>query len=61
VAVDRLDLSVARGETLALLSHLLGDETIRQLATPSALAKAAKDRGLGREIPTDWFLQDIKP
>ncbi|HWD45192.1 MAG TPA: type IV secretory system conjugative DNA transfer family protein [Actinomycetota bacterium] len=32
-------------ETLALLSHLLGDETIRQLATPAALAKAAKDRG----------------
>jgi type IV secretion system protein VirD4 len=33
------------GETLAVLSHLLGDETIRQLATPAALAKAAKDRG----------------
>jgi type IV secretion system protein VirD4 len=32
-------------ETLTLLSHLLGDETIRQLATPAALAKAAKDRG----------------
>jgi type IV secretion system protein VirD4 len=38
---------VTDGETLALLSHLLGDETIRQLATPSALAKAAKDRGEG--------------
>src|SRR4029453_6017343 len=25
------------GETLTLLSHLLGDETIRQLATPAAL------------------------
>jgi ornithine cyclodeaminase/alanine dehydrogenase-like protein (mu-crystallin family) len=23
--------------------------------------KAAKENGLGREIPTDWFLQDIKP
>jgi alanine dehydrogenase len=23
--------------------------------------KAAKEGGLGREIPTDWFLQDIKP
>jgi type IV secretion system protein VirD4 len=32
-------------ETLTLLSHLLGDETIRQLATPAALAKAGKDRG----------------
>jgi type IV secretion system protein VirD4 len=34
-------------ETLTLLSHLLGDETIRQLATPTALAKAARDRGGG--------------
>ena len=23
--------------------------------------KAAKEKGLGNEIPTDWFLQDIKP
>jgi len=23
--------------------------------------KAAKEKGLGHEIPTDWFLQDIKP
>jgi len=23
--------------------------------------KAARENGLGREIPTDWFLQDIKP
>lgn len=23
--------------------------------------RRAKERGLGREIPTDWFLQDIKP
>lgn len=23
--------------------------------------RAAKERGLGREIPSDWFLQDIKP
>jgi len=21
---------------------------------------AAKEKGLGKEIPTDWFLQDIK-
>ena len=34
-------------ETLALLSHLLGDETIRQLATPTALARAARERGGG--------------
>jgi type IV secretion system protein VirD4 len=40
---------VTDAETLAHLSHLLGDETIRQLATPAALAKAAKDRGEGAE------------
>jgi hypothetical protein len=40
---------VTDSETLAHLSHLLGDETIRQLATPAALAKAAKDRGEGPE------------
>ncbi|HEY8555747.1 MAG TPA: type IV secretory system conjugative DNA transfer family protein [Actinomycetes bacterium] len=38
---------VTDGETLTLLSHLLGDETIRQLATPAALAKAAKESGEG--------------
>jgi type IV secretion system protein VirD4 len=36
---------VTDAETLAVLSHLLGDETIRQLATPAALAKAARDHG----------------
>ena len=40
---------VTDADTLAHLSHLLGDETIRQLATPAALAKAAKDRGEGAE------------
>ncbi|HEV2892730.1 MAG TPA: TraM recognition domain-containing protein, partial [Actinomycetota bacterium] len=40
---------VTDAETLSLLSHLLGDETIRHLATPAALAKAAKDRGEGPE------------
>lgn len=23
--------------------------------------RAAKEKGLGREIPTEWLLQDIKP
>ncbi|MBI2211548.1 MAG: ornithine cyclodeaminase family protein, partial [Deltaproteobacteria bacterium] len=23
--------------------------------------RVAKEKGLGHEIPTDWFLQDIKP
>lgn len=26
-----------------------------------ATFRTAKEKGLGREIPTDWFLQDIKP
>ncbi len=42
---------VTDAETLALLSHLLGDETIRHLATPAALAKAAKDRGDAERRP----------
>jgi hypothetical protein len=23
--------------------------------------KGAKEQGLGREIPSEWFMQDIKP
>ena len=23
--------------------------------------RAAKEKSLGKEIPTDWFLEDIKP
>ncbi|HJU00209.1 MAG TPA: type IV secretory system conjugative DNA transfer family protein, partial [Actinomycetes bacterium] len=38
---------ITDAETLALLSHLLGDETVRQLATPTALARAARERGGG--------------
>jgi type IV secretion system protein VirD4 len=38
---------ITDGDTLTLLSHLLGDEKIRQLATPAALAKAARDGGEG--------------
>jgi type IV secretion system protein VirD4 len=38
---------ITDSETLVLLSHLLGDETIRQLSTPAALARAARDRGEG--------------
>ncbi|OGQ83244.1 MAG: hypothetical protein A3F90_10845 [Deltaproteobacteria bacterium RIFCSPLOWO2_12_FULL_60_19] len=33
-----------------------------QFATMGYCAyRAAKEKGLGKEIPTDWFLQDIKP
>jgi type IV secretion system protein VirD4 len=42
---------VTDGETLSLLSHLLGDETIRQLAAPAALARATRDRGEGEASP----------
>jgi hypothetical protein len=23
--------------------------------------KAAKEMGMGREIPSEWFMQDVKP
>src|ERR687888_3563 len=36
--------------TLAHLSQLLGDETIRHLATPAALAKAGQDKGEAQPI-----------
>jgi ornithine cyclodeaminase/alanine dehydrogenase-like protein (mu-crystallin family) len=29
-------------------------------AVAAVVYEAARDRGLGREIPTDWFLQDIR-
>jgi alanine dehydrogenase len=29
-------------------------------AVAAAAYEEAKKRGLGREIPTDWFLQDIR-
>ncbi len=36
--------------------------TAVQFAALGYLAyRTAKEKGLGREIPTDWFLQDIKP
>jgi ornithine cyclodeaminase/alanine dehydrogenase-like protein (mu-crystallin family) len=30
-------------------------------ALGSAVLKKARDRGLGKEIPTDWFLEDVTP
>jgi len=29
-------------------------------AVAAAVYEAAKKRGLGRELPTEWFLQDIR-
>ena len=29
-------------------------------AVPAAAYEAARARGLGRELPTEWFLQDIR-
>jgi alanine dehydrogenase len=34
---------------------------IQDLAVANPVYEAAKARGLGREIPTDWFLQDAHP
>jgi ornithine cyclodeaminase/alanine dehydrogenase-like protein (mu-crystallin family) len=30
-------------------------------ALGSAVVKRARDLGLGREIPTEWFLEDVSP
>ena len=30
-------------------------------ALGSVVLKKARDMGLGREIPTDWFLEDVTP
>ena len=30
-------------------------------ALGSAVVKRARDMGLGREIPTEWFLEDVSP
>ncbi|MBI2150613.1 MAG: ornithine cyclodeaminase family protein, partial [Acidobacteria bacterium] len=30
-------------------------------ALGSAVLKRARELGLGREIPTDWFLEDVSP
>jgi ornithine cyclodeaminase/alanine dehydrogenase-like protein (mu-crystallin family) len=54
----------ARGRTadqqLTFFFNNIG--TAVQFAALGYLAyRAAKERGLGKEIPTDWFLQDIKP
>ena len=31
------------------------------VAVGSAIYKRARDMGMGKEIPTEWFLQDLKP
>ena len=31
------------------------------VAVGAMIYKRAKEQGLGQELPTDWFLQDLKP
>jgi len=38
----------------------VGNQGLQFTAVCSAVYKKAKEQGLGREIPTDWFLQNIR-
>ena len=37
-----------------------GTQGVQFAATAGDVVREAKRRGLGQEIPTSWFLQDIK-
>ena len=37
-----------------------GTQGLQFAAVAGRVYQLAKERGLGREIPTDWFLQDIR-
>ena len=37
-----------------------GNQGLQFAAVGSVVYKKAKEQGLGREIPTEWFLQDIR-
>ena len=57
----------SRGERLVLL--LLGEMKLRKpigmgaqfAAVGKKVYDAAKAQGLGREVPLDWFTQDVHP
>jgi len=38
----------------------VGNQGLQFSAVSAVVFKKAKEQGLGREIPTDWFLQDIR-
>lgn len=40
--------------------HNSGNQGAQFSAVGGAVYEACRDRGLGRELPTDWFLQDIR-
>ncbi|MGC2780171.1 MAG: hypothetical protein WA418_31475, partial [Bradyrhizobium sp.] len=40
--------------------HNMGNQGLQFSAVGGLVYRKAKDAGLGREIPTDWFLQDIR-
>ena len=39
--------------------HMNNSFSIQFAAVGSKVVKLARERGLGREISTDWFLQDV--
>ena len=38
----------------------VGNQGLQFSAVGQVVYRKAKDQGLGQEIPTDWFLQDIR-
>lgn len=40
--------------------HNMGNQGLQFSAVGGLIYRKAKEAGLGREIPTDWFLQDIR-
>jgi ornithine cyclodeaminase/alanine dehydrogenase-like protein (mu-crystallin family) len=49
-----------RADQITLFNNNTGAGT-QFAALGSAVLKKARDMGLGREIPTDWFLEDVSP
>lgn len=49
-----------RADEITLFNNNTGAGT-QFAALGSAVLKRARDMGLGREIPTDWFLEDVSP
>jgi hypothetical protein len=51
----------ARRVYCGVLPHLQVPHLAQQTAPGGGEKRGAKEKGLGHEVPTDWFLQDIKP
>lgn len=65
IAVELPDVMEGRAEGRSsrdeiTFFHNSGNQGVQFSAVGGALYTICKARGLGREIPTDWFLQDIR-